>query len=135
MTACCSLVRKSATPVWPERVYRIPYSAPAPVKSARVKSQPLKYERRRSAPRSTASTNLQPVNSDALMSQPDRSVPEKSHCSKSFQHIRDSDRSVLANFTRWRSDRPKYVRGRRRALRSVSSTHVRKNENLGSSSS
>src|SRR5256885_12928160 len=50
-------------------------------------------ERRRSAPRSTAPANLQPLNRDARMSQPDRSAPLKSHPSKSFQHIRDSDRS------------------------------------------
>ena len=71
-----------------------------PIKSAPVKSQSLKYERWRLTPRSIAPTNLQPVNVAARMSDRDRSAPLKSQCSKSFQHIRDSDRSESMNPTR-----------------------------------
>src|SRR5262249_42883493 len=130
MTAICfSLTYSSTLPS------EFSSAATAPAKSASAKSQPSNVDRRRSAPRRIAPTNLQSLKLEARMSQPDKSAPLKSHSSKSFQHIRDSDRSELAKLTWLKPERPKNVRGRVRLLLSASSKRYRKYENPSSSSS
>src|SRR5262245_8603496 len=86
-------------------------SITAPFRFAPLKEESSKLDRRRSARRKSAPSNLHLTKLDARMSQPDRSAFEKSQSLKSLQHIRDSDRSVFPKLTSFNSDRPKKVRG------------------------
>src|SRR5262249_62244752 len=97
-------------------------AAPPQARSAPAKPQPPNDAPRRPAPRRTAPTKLHLLKCDARMSQPVRSAPEKSQSSKSFQHIRDSVKSLMAKQTRANHDRPKKVRGSVRLLLSASSS-------------
>jgi len=60
------------------------------------------------------------------MSHRDRFACEKSHRVKSFQHMRDSDRSMSLKLTRSNAERPKCILGSVRPDRSASSQSVRK---------
>src|SRR5262245_51623171 len=103
--------------------------------SASVKTQRENLAPRISACRRTARVKLQRRKCDARMSQPVRSAPLKSQSTKSFQHIRDSLRSLLTKPTRSNDDLPKNIRGSVRLLKSASDRSSRKNEKASGSGS
>lgn len=83
--------------------------------------------RRRSTPRRSAFRNKQQSNTVARMSHRPRFDSEKSHLMKSFQHIRDSERSIPLKLTHSKPDRAKNILGRVSSDRSVFSQCMRKN--------
>src|SRR5262249_29232240 len=107
----------------------------APRTSASAKSHSSKVERRRSASRKFARTNLTSLKKEARRSHPERSASVKSTSLKSFQQRVDSDRSVFLKERDAISDLPKNVRGRVRFSSSAFSNSVRKNLTPSSPSS
>src|SRR5205823_1112834 len=97
----------------------------APSITASVKSHCSKLESRRSAPEKSARLNFTRLKIDERRSAPRSTAFEKSESAKSFQHMKDSPKSVSTKLHPEISDRLKNVRGNDKPERSPS-TRVRK---------